>query len=98
MHRFLDVTAKTTLDFVDARTVGDDWTDTGVAVVDVESPRDADSVSLGLELDPADSEHVPHHADYVTLSPEQARTLAADLAAAADAAEAGDAMTSGRSR
>ena len=95
-RRLLDVTANTTLDFVDGRAAGVDWTDDGVAVVDVESPRDEEAVTLGLELDPADLDRLDHHADYVTLSPDQARTLAADLEAAADAAERGDSMTSGR--
>lgn len=38
-RRFLDVTANTTLEFVDGRAVGDDWSEAAAAVLDVESPR-----------------------------------------------------------
>ena len=94
MRRHLDVTAYTTLDHVDARAEGDGWTDDGVAVLDVESPRGEDGVSLGLELDPGG--HLPHHADYAALTPAQARTLAEALEEAAAAAERGESLTSGR--
>jgi len=94
--RFLDVTARTTLDFLEARAEGDDWTDEAVAVLDVESPGEAELVELGLELDPSDTDNLPHHAQYVPLSPDQARSLAADLEDAADAAEAGERLTSRR--
>lgn len=95
-RRQLDVTAYTTFDFLDGRAEGVDWTDEGVAVLDVESPEGDEGVRLGLELDPADLEHAPAHADYVSLTPEQARTLAAELEDVADAAEAGESHTSGR--
>lgn len=95
-RRLLDVTARTTLDFLDARAEGVDWTDEAAAVLDVYTPRDDEAVTLALELDPSDLEHVPQHADRVGLSAEQARTLAADLEAAADAAERDEAY--GRSR
>lgn len=96
MRRQLDVTAYTTFDHVDARAMGDGWTDEAVAVLDVESPRDERAVTLGLELDPVELEHLEPHADTVPLTPGQARVLAAELEAAADAAESGEAMTSGR--
>ncbi|ESP87807.1 DUF6360 family protein [Candidatus Halobonum tyrrellensis] len=94
--RHLDVTAYTTFDHVGARAEGDGWTDEAVAVLDVTSPAGEPTVSLGFELDPSDTPNLPHHADHVPLTPERARTLAAELEAAADAAEAGEAMTSGR--
>ena len=94
--RHLDVTAHTTFDHVGARAEGDGWTDETVAVLDVTSPAGDPTVSLGLELDPSGTPNLPHHADYVPLTPDQARTLAAELEAAATAAEAGEAMTSGR--
>lgn len=95
-RRLLDVTANTTLDFVEGRAESADRTEEAAAVVDVESPQGAETVSLGVELDPTDLDRLAPHADYVTLTPAQARTLAADLEAAADAAESGDSMTTRR--
>lgn len=96
MRRHLDVTAYTTLDHVDARAEGAEWTDEAVAVLDVESPRGAETVSLGLELDHTSLAHLAPHADYITLSPDQSRTLAEALSEAALAAERGETLTSGR--
>lgn len=96
MHRHLDVTARTTLDHVEAIAEGVDWTDEAVAVLDVESPAGRDVVRVGLELDPLEAGELPHHVQYVPLDPDQARTLAADLEEAADAAEAGEKLTSRR--
>jgi hypothetical protein len=95
-RRLLDVTANTTLDFVDGRAESADWTEEALAVLDVESPRGEETVSLGLELDPTDLEILGHHADFATLTPSQARSLAADLEAAAAAAEAGENLTTRR--
>jgi hypothetical protein len=95
-RRYLDVTANTTLDYLTARAEGADWTNESGAVLDVESPRGEERVTLGLELDPTGFDHLPHHADYASLTPEQARELASDLEDAATAAERGDAMTSRR--
>jgi hypothetical protein len=96
MHRHLDVTARTTLDHVEARAEGDGWTDEAIAVVDVESPACEDVVRVGLELDPLETTELPPHVQYVPLTPDQARTLADDLENAADAAEAGERLTSRR--
>ena len=87
--RLLDVTAYTTFDYLDADAVGHDWTDESVAVLDVATPRDAPvTVRLAVELDATDLDHVAAHADRVTLTPAQARTLAAELESKADDAEA----------
>ncbi|QLG49703.1 DUF6360 family protein [Natrinema halophilum] len=94
--RHLDVTACTTFDHLVARSEGDSWAEDAIAVLDVTSPADETTVSLGLELDPGGLEHLPHHVDYVPLSPEQARTLAAELREVARAAERGDAASNGR--
>jgi hypothetical protein len=96
MRRHLSVTAYTTFDHVDARAEGDGWTEDGVAVLDVESPDDERTVTVGIELDPSDFDHVPHHAEYVPLTPDQARTLSVALEDAAAAAERGESLTSGR--
>jgi len=94
--RRLDVTARTTFDYLGARAEGDGWTDEGVAVLDVESPPDDPRVVVGLELDPGDLDTLSPHVDRVPLTPEQARTLAAELEAVAAAAEEGEATTSAR--
>ncbi|WP_160133689.1 DUF6360 family protein [Halococcus salsus] len=96
MHRrFLDVTSRTTFDHLPARAEGDGWARESIAVLDVESPRGEDHVELGFELD-GSTEVLPHHVDRIPLAPDQARTLAADLEAAAAAAERGEAMVSRR--
>ena len=90
-RRLLDVNAYTTFDFLDAAAVGHDWTDESVAVLNVETPRDApDEVRLAVELDATDLDELPGHADRVALSPDQARTLAAELKSKADDAEAAE--------
>lgn len=90
-RRLLDVTAYTTLDFVDASAFGIDWTDEAPAVVDVDVPDEhedaAGVVRLEIELDGTDLERVTPHVDRLHLSPAQARTLADDLVAYADRVE-----------
>ncbi len=88
-RRLLDVNAYTTFDLLDGAAVGHGWLDGSAAVLNVETPRDAPgAVRLSLELDATGLDHLPGHADRVTLSPEQARTLAAELESKADDAEA----------
>jgi hypothetical protein len=96
--RYLDVTANTTLDHVDVRVTGKDLAGQTVGVLDVESPKNEQTVELGLELDSVGLAHLPHHAQFASLTPDQARTLANDLEAAAVAAERDESMTSGRGR
>jgi hypothetical protein len=60
-------------------------------VVNVTSPRkNPDHVSLQLELDNTQLEHIDAHAETVRLSPEEARTLAADLEKHAEKVEANE--------
>lgn len=90
--RILDVNAYTTLDYAEGRVDHHGGSEAAVAVVNATAPRDdPEHVELQVEMDATDLESVPPHADRVTLAPEQARALAADLAAAADDAEAADA-------
>lgn len=78
--RILKVNAYTTFDLLDGEATGHGWTDEALAILDVTAPREnPDHVSLQLELDNTDLENLPSHADSVTLSAEQARTLAAEL-------------------
>lgn len=76
----MKINAYTTFDLLDGEAKGHDWTDEALAVLNVTAPREnPDHVSLQLELDNTDLENLPAHADSVTLSAEQARTLAAEL-------------------
>jgi hypothetical protein len=57
--------------------------------VNVTAPRqNPDHVALELELDNTQLDHLPAHADRVTLSAEQARDLAAELERYAEKVEA----------
>jgi len=79
-QRILDVTANTTLDFVDAAAHGPGWRDEGAAVLDVRTPtEEPERVTLDLELDPTIQEHTTAHAETVSLTAEQARTVASAL-------------------
>jgi len=87
--RLLRVNAYTTLDLVDAAARGHDFEDEAVAVLNVTSPREnPDHVTLQLELDNGQLESVSPHADEVTLSAAEARTLAAALESHAEKVEA----------
>jgi hypothetical protein len=88
-ERILSVTAYTTLDLVAAEAEGHDFEEATDAVLNVSSPRnDPDRVTLALELDGTTLDHLPPHADRVTLSPEAARRVAADLEEHAETVEA----------
>ena len=78
--RILKVNAYTTLDLVDAYAEGHGFEESAYATVNVTAPRnDPDHVELQFELDNTELDALPTHADRADLSPEQARTLAADL-------------------
>jgi uncharacterized protein YmfQ (DUF2313 family) len=94
--RLLDVNAYTTLDFVEGAAVGPDWRDESSAVVRAESAPA--SVRLRVEFDGADLRNVPQHADSLSLSPDQARALAADLERYAARAEDDEDVPTGRGR
>jgi hypothetical protein len=90
MNRLLRVNAYTTFDMVDATAIGHEFDDEeAFAVLNVTAPREnPDHVELQLELDNTQLEHLPAHAEKVTLSADQARTLAAELESHADRVEA----------
>ncbi|QLD89792.1 hypothetical protein HWV07_12435 [Natronomonas salina] len=78
--RIMKVNAFTTLDLVEGEAEGHGFDEDAYAVLNVTSPReDPDHVSLQLELDNTELEHLQPHADRVTLTAEEARTLAEDL-------------------
>jgi len=95
-RRLLDVTADTDFDYLPARAEGVDWTDEGIAVLDVEA--EGGLLELAVERDPVDLDRLEGHVDRVELTPDQARTLAAtlrDRAAELDAEERDDAGRDG---
>ena len=78
--RLLSVNAYTTLDLLEGEAEAHEFTESAYAVVNATAPRkNPDHVKLELELDNAELNKLPAHADRVRLTPEQARTIAADL-------------------
>jgi hypothetical protein len=87
--RLLKINAYTTFDMLDGEAQGHEFTEEAFAVVNVTAPRqNPDHVALELELDNTQLDHLPAHADRVTLSAEQARDLAAELERYAEKVEA----------
>jgi len=78
--RILSVNAYTTLDLLEGEAETHEFSESAYAVVNATAPRkQPDHVKLELELDNAELEQLPAHADRVRLTPDQARELAADL-------------------
>ena len=78
--RIMKVNAFTTLDLIEGEAEGHGFEEEAYAVLNVTSPReDPDHVSLQLELDNTELDHLQPHADKVRLTAEEARALAADL-------------------
>ncbi|MUV85800.1 hypothetical protein GJ631_04235 [Natronomonas sp. CBA1123] len=89
--RIMKVNAYTTLDLLDGEVEGHGFEEEAYAVVNVTSPREnPDHVSLQVELDNTQLEHLAPHAETVRLSAEEARTLAADLEKHAEKVEANE--------
>ena len=83
--RVLKVNAFTTFDLLDARLEGHGFEEEAFATLNVRTAReDPEEISLDLELDNTQLDSVPAHADRVSLSAAEARTLAAELQQAAD--------------
>lgn len=91
VDRIMKVNAYTTLDLLEGEAEGHGFQEEAYAVVNVTSPReDPDHVSLQLELDNTQLEHLQAHADRIRLSPAEARELAADLEEHAEKVEAAE--------
>jgi hypothetical protein len=85
----MKVNAYTTFDLIDATVTGHDFEMESLAVLNATSPRkNPERVQLQLEVDNMQEEHLPAHMEEVSLSPEQARELAADLEKHAEKVEA----------
>ncbi|MFT4883252.1 MAG: hypothetical protein ACI8U4_000754 [Natronomonas sp.] len=88
VDRIMKVNAFTTLDLLEGEAEGHGFEEEAYAVLNVTSPRkNPDHVSLQLELDNTQLEHLQPHADKVRLSADEARQLAADLEDHADKVE-----------
>jgi len=74
------VNAYTTFDLLDGEIEGHGFDEEALAVLNVTSrKKNPDHISVQLEMDNTQLESVQAHADKVTLSPEQAREMAAEL-------------------
>lgn len=86
--RVLKVNAFTTFDLLDASVEGHGFEEEAFATLNVRTPREnPDEITLELELDNTQLDSVPPHADRVTLSADEARTLATELQKAAERVE-----------
>jgi hypothetical protein len=86
--RVLKVNAFTTFDLLDGGVEGHGFEEEAFATLNVRTAReDPEEVTLELELDNTELESVPPHADRVTLSVAEARTLASELQEAAERVE-----------
>ncbi len=86
--RIMTVNAFTTLDLLDGVAEGHGFEEEAMAIVNVSTPRsNPDHVELQLELDNTDLDRLEAHADSVTLSAAQARTLATELLECAETVE-----------
>jgi len=80
VDRIMTVNAYTTFDLLDGEIEGHGFDEEALAVLNVTSPKkNPDHVSLQLELDNTQLDSVKPHADKVTLTPAQAREMAAEL-------------------
>jgi uncharacterized protein YmfQ (DUF2313 family) len=85
----MTVNAYTTFDLLDGEIEGHGFDEEALAVLNVTSPKkNPDHVSLQLELDNTQLDTVKPHADKVTLTPAQAREMAAELEKHAEKVEA----------
>jgi hypothetical protein len=86
--RIMTVNAYTTLDLLKGCAEGHDFEESALATLNVSAPRtDPDHVTLQIELDNTELDHLPPHADSVTMTAEQARTLSEELSEYAEKVE-----------
>jgi hypothetical protein len=89
--RVMKVNAFTTFDLLDATVEGHGFEEEAFATLNVRTAREApEEITLELELDNTELENVPPHADRVTLSADEARTLASELTDAANRVNAAE--------
>ncbi|WP_018256644.1 DUF6360 family protein [Halomicrobium katesii] len=81
VDRIMRVNAYTTFDLLEGRVEGHGFEDDAYAVLNVstDTREDPDAVEVQLEMDNTEVDAVEPHADTVSLSPAQAREMAAEL-------------------
>jgi hypothetical protein len=91
VDRIMTVNAYTTFDLLEGRVEGHGFTEDAYTVLNVstDTREDPDAVEVQLEMDNTEIDAVEPHADTVTLSPAEAREMAAELERYADKVEAG---------
>jgi hypothetical protein len=92
VDRIMTVNAYTTFDLLEGRVEGHGFTEEAFTVLNVstDTREDPDAVEVQLEMDNTEVDAVEPHADTVTLSPSEAREMAAELEKYASKVEAGE--------
>ena len=81
VDRIMRVNAYTTFDLLEGRVEGHGFEEDAYAVLNVstDTREDPDAVEVQLEMDNTEVDAVEPHADTVSLSPAEAREMAAEL-------------------
>ncbi|ACV46571.1 MULTISPECIES: DUF6360 family protein [Halomicrobium] len=81
VDRIMRVNAYTTFDLLEGRVKGHGFDEDAYAVLNVstDTREDPDAVEVQIEMDNTEVDAVEPHADTVSLSPAQAREMAAEL-------------------
>jgi len=92
VDRIMTVNAYTTFDLLDGRVEGHGFEERAYTVLNVstDTRENPDAVEIQLEIDNTEIDAVEPHADTVTLSPAEAREMAAELEKYADTVDAAD--------
>jgi len=92
VDRIMRVNAYTTFDLLEGRVEGHGFEEDAYAVLNVstDTREDPDAVEVQLEMDNTEVDAVEPHADTVSLSPAEAREMAAELEKYASKVEASE--------
>jgi hypothetical protein len=92
VDRIMTVNAYTTFDLLEGTVEGHGFEESAYTVLNVstDTRKNPDAVEVQLEMDNTDLDAVEPHADTVTLTPEQAREMAAELEKYAGKVEASE--------
>jgi len=92
VDRIMTVNAYTTFDLLEGKVEGHGFEESAYTVLNVstDTRESPDAVEVQLEMDNTEIDAVEPHADTVTLTPEQAREMAAELEKYAGKVEASE--------
>ena len=92
VDRIMRVNAYTTFDLLEGRVEGHGFEESAYTVLNVstDTREDPDAVEVQLEMDNTEVDAVEPHADTVTLTPAEAREMAAELEKYADKVDASE--------